>query len=85
MYYIYERERERESTQLFGISKYIHIFSLFSFFSTSLTLFALQATGTITRLTPLLYRVQTLVIEISCFVTLINVIVSQFSFNRAQR
>ncbi len=75
MYYIYmrerERERERESIKLFGTAKQFNIFSLFSFFSTSLALFALQATGTTTRLTPLLYRVQALVVEISCFVTLI--------------
>ena len=66
-----ERERERESTELFGISKEFNIFSLFSFFSTSIALFALQATGTTTRLTPLLYKVQALVVEISWFVTLI--------------
>ena len=64
-------ERERESIKLFGTAKQFNIFSLFSFFSTSLTLFALQATGTTTRLTPLLYRVQTLKVEINWFVTLI--------------
>ena len=36
-----------------------------------MVLFVLQAAGTTTRLTPLLYRVQALVVEISCFVTLI--------------
>ncbi len=73
MYYIYEREREREreSIKLFGTAKQFNIFSLFSFFSTSLALFVLQATGTTTRLTPLLYRVQALRVEINWFVTLI--------------
>ena len=71
MYYIYERERERESIKLFGTAKQFNIFSLFSFFSISLSLFALQATGTTTRLAPLLYKAQALVVEISCFVTLI--------------
>ena len=65
------RERERESIKLFGTAKQFNIFSLFSFFSTSLTLFALQATGTTTRLTPLLYKAQALVVEIRYFVTLI--------------
>ena len=69
MYYIYERERE--SIKLFGTAKQFNIFSLFSFFSISLSLFALQATGTTTRLAPLLYKAQALVVEISCFVTLI--------------
>ena len=71
MYYIYERERERESIKLFGTAKQFNIFSLFSFFSTSPALFVLQATGTTTRLTPLLYRVQALRVEINWFVTLI--------------
>ncbi len=71
MYYIYERERERESIKLFGTAKQFNIFSLFSFFSTSLALFVLQATGTTTRLTPLLYKAQALRVEISWFVTLI--------------
>ena len=71
MYYIYEREREGESIKLFGTAKQFNIFSLFSFFSISLSLFALQATGTTTRLAPLLYKAQALVVEISCFVTLI--------------
>ena len=71
MYYIYEGERERESIKLFGTAKQFNIFSLFSFFSISLSLFALQATGTTTRLAPLLYKAQALVVEISCFVTLI--------------
>ena len=73
MYYIYmrERERERESIKLFGTAKQFNIFSLFSFFSTSLALFALQATGITTRLTPLLYTVQALRVEINWFVTLI--------------
>ena len=62
---------ERESIKLFGTAKQFNIFSLFSFFSTSLSLFALQATGTTKRLTPLLYKAQALVVEISCFVTLI--------------
>ena len=66
-----ERERERESIKLFGTAKQFNIFSLFSFFSISLSLFALQATGTTTRLAPLLYKAQALVVEISCFVTLI--------------
>ena len=65
------RERERESIKLFGTAKQFNIFSLFSFFSISLSLFALQATGTTTRLAPLLYKAQALVVEISCFVTLI--------------
>ena len=63
--------RERESIKLFGTAKQFNIFSLFSFFSISLSLFALQATGTTTRLAPLLYKAQALVVEISCFVTLI--------------
>ena len=61
----------RESIKLFGTAKQFNIFSLFSFFSISLSLFALQATGTTTRLAPLLYKAQALVVEISCFVTLI--------------
>jgi len=73
MYYIYEREREREREiiKLFGTVKQFNIFSLFSFFSTSMVLFALQATGITTRLTPSLYTVQALRVEISWFVTLI--------------
>ena len=73
MYYIYMRERdtERETTKLFGTAKQFNIFSLFSFFSTSLALSALQATGITTRLTPLLYKAQALVVEINWFVTLI--------------